>query len=63
MTTFIEILVMECFNVTNMYRMFLRANVFNQDIGGWNIPNVTDMDTIFKIIMYSIKILVSMLEM
>ena len=34
-------------SVTNMARMFFGANVFNQNLGDWNVENVTDMSFMF----------------
>ena len=28
-------------NVTTMFNMFLNSTLFNQDISGWNVNNVT----------------------
>src|SRR5690554_3195399 len=33
--------------VTNMRGMFLRARIFNQDIGNWDVSNVTTMEKMF----------------
>ena len=34
-------------NVTTMANMFENADAFNQDIGGWNVSNVTNMSFMF----------------
>ena len=34
-------------NVQDMSKMFLRAESFNQDIGGWNTSHVQDMSGMF----------------
>ncbi|MBV8327217.1 BspA family leucine-rich repeat surface protein [Chryseobacterium sp.] len=33
--------------ITNMYGMFNRASLFNQNIGSWNTANVTDFNSMF----------------
>ena len=33
--------------VASMFFMFDKATTFNQDIGGWNVENVTNMSTLF----------------
>ena len=36
-----------CLNVSDMFKMFLDAHSFNQDISNWNIMNVVNMDEMF----------------
>jgi len=33
--------------VTDMYAMFYDAEMFNQDIGGWDVDQVTSYDEVF----------------
>jgi surface protein len=35
-------------SVTTMIGVFANANAFNQNIGSWNVSNVTDMNNIFN---------------
>lgn len=34
--------------MTNMHQMFQGAEIFNQDISGWNVANVSDFRAMFR---------------